>query len=72
MCDFRWNRVKNGGKLEGDSWFEYYYWAISHKVIMCLLLSLLFGSGSEDKQKECEEELEEEYDEIDGIEDADY
>ena len=44
---------------------------------MCLLLSLLFGSGSDDKRKEREkrwreEELEEEYDEIDGIEDADY
>ena len=49
---------------------------------MCFLLSLLFGSGSfsdnkSDKYKERErrwrkEELEEEYDEIDGIEDADY
>lgn len=47
---------------------------------MCILLSLLFGSGSSkkpDKYKERErrwreEELEEEYDEIDGIEDADY
>lgn len=44
---------------------------------MCLLLSLLFGSGSSDKQKEREkrwreEELEEEYDELDGIENADY
>lgn len=49
-------------------------------LVMCLLLSLLFGSGSSskpDKVKERErrwheEELEEEYDEIDGIEDADY
>ena len=44
---------------------------------MCLLLSLLFGSGSSDREtereKRCREEwLEEEYDEIDGIEDADY
>ena len=44
---------------------------------MCLLLSLLFGSSSSDKRLEREkrwreEELEEEYDEIDGIEDADY
>ena len=44
---------------------------------MCLLLSLLFGPGSTDKQNEREkrwreEELEEEYDGIDGIEDADY
>ncbi len=44
---------------------------------MCLLLSLLFGSGSSDKHNEREkrwreEELEEEYDELDGIEDADY
>ena len=44
---------------------------------MCLLLSLLFGSESSDKQIEREkrwreEELEEEYDELDGIEDADY
>ena len=47
---------------------------------MCILLSLLLGSGSSkkpDKYKERErrwreEELEEEYDEIDGIEDADY
>lgn len=44
---------------------------------MCLLLSLLFGSGSSDKEAERErrrreEWLEEEYDELDGIEDADY
>ena len=44
---------------------------------MCLLLSLLFGSGSSDKEtererREREEWLEEEYDEFDGIEDADY
>ena len=44
---------------------------------MCLLLSLLFGSGSSDKvtereRREREEWLEEEYDEFDGIEDADY
>lgn len=37
----------------------------------------LFGSNSDEKIKECErkwreEELEEEYDELDGIEDADY
>ena len=44
---------------------------------MCLLLSLLFGSGSSDRESEREkrrreEWLEEEYDELDGIEDADY
>lgn len=44
---------------------------------MCLLLSLLFGSGSSDREAEREkrrreEWLEEEYDELDGIEDADY
>ena len=44
---------------------------------MCLLLSLLLGSGSSDKSAERErrrrqEWLEEEYDEADGIEDADY
>lgn len=44
---------------------------------MCVLISLLFGSGSSDKVEERErrwreEELEEEYNEIDGIEDADY
>lgn len=44
---------------------------------MCLLLSLLLGSGSSDKSDERErrhrqEWLEEEYDEADGIEDADY
>ena len=47
---------------------------------MCILLSLLFGSSSDNKsdkikerERRCrEEELEEEYDEIDGIEDADY
>ena len=44
---------------------------------MCLLLSLLLGSGSSDKADERErrrrqEWLEEEYDEADGIEDADY
>ena len=44
---------------------------------MCLLLSLLFSSGSSDKEAEREtrrreEWLEEEYDELDGIEDADY
>ncbi|MBR3141954.1 MAG: hypothetical protein IKP88_05445 [Lachnospiraceae bacterium] len=46
---------------------------------MCILLSLLFGSGSsrEEKRREQDrrqrrEDLEEEYDEIDGIEDADY
>ena len=47
---------------------------------MCILLALLLSSGSskkQDKYKERErrwrdEELEEEYDEIDGIEDADY
>ena len=46
---------------------------------MCILLSLLFGSGSS-KEEKCREQdrrqrredLEEEYDEIDGIEDADY
>ena len=42
---------------------------------MCFFL--LFGSNSDEKIKERErklreEELEEEYDEIDGIEDADY
>ncbi len=44
---------------------------------MCLLLSLLFGSVSSDREAEREkrrreEWLEEEYDELDGIEDADY
>ena len=44
---------------------------------MCLLLSLLFGSGSSDREAEREkrrreEWLEKEYDELDGIEDADY
>lgn len=46
---------------------------------MCILFSLLFGSGSsrEEKRREQDrrqrrEDLEEEYDEIDGIEDADY
>ena len=44
---------------------------------MCLLLSLLFGSGLSDREAEREkrrreEWLEEEYDELDGIEDADY
>ena len=47
---------------------------------MCILLSLLFGSSSDNKSDKIkererrwrEEELEEEYDEIDGIEDADY
>lgn len=48
---------------------------------MCLLLSLLLGSGSSksktdktnEREKRAREEwLEEEYDEADGIEDADY